>query len=286
MPLPASRSVHVTRRAFVLHFRADMYKRNTFFAVALVSLMAVGCGSSGGASDFNLISIEDEWKLGQQLSQDVEKQVRLNNDPAVNAYVRNMGQRIVAQAAPPFNQLPWEFHVVQDDSINAFAIPGGHVYVNTGLIKNADNAAELAGVMAHEISHVLARHSTEQLSRQYGLSVIAGAVLGQNPGQLTQIAAQIVAGGALARFSREAEDEADRIGIQAMAAAGYNPAGMASMFEELLEHRQGQPGRVEQFFSTHPLTEDRIKNARNRAAQIGNRGITDEPAFQDIQRRV
>ena len=287
MPLPASGMVHVTRRAFVLHFRAGMYKRNTIFAVVLVSsLMAAGCGSSGGASDFNLISIEDEWKLGQQLSQDVERQVRLNNDPAVNAYIRNMGQRIVAQAAPPFNQLPWEFHVVQDDSINAFAIPGGHVYVNTGLIKNADNAAELAGVMAHEISHVLARHSTEQLSRQYGLSVIAAAVLGQNPGQLTQIAAQIVAGGALARFSREAEEEADRIGIQAMAAAGYNPAGMASMFEELLEHRQGQPSRVEQFFSTHPLTEDRLRAARERAAQIGNRGITDEPAFQDIQRRV
>lgn len=263
-----------------------MYKRNTFLAVALVSLVAAGCGSAGGGSDFNLISIEEEWQLGAQLSQDVGRQVRLNNDPAVNAYIRDMGQKIVAQAAPPFNQLPWHFHVVQDDAINAFAIPGGHVYINTGLIKNADNAAELAGVMAHEISHVLARHSTEQLSRQYGLSVIAGAVLGQNPGQLAQIAAQIVAGGALARFSREAEEEADRIGIQAMAAAGYNPNGMASMFEELLEHRQGQPSRVEQFFSTHPLTEDRIRASRNRAAQIGNRGITDEPQFQDIQRRV
>jgi predicted Zn-dependent protease len=278
--------VHVTRRAFVLHFRRGMYKRNTIFAVALVSLVAAGCGSTGGAGDFNLISLEEEWQLGAQLSQDVAKQVRFNNDPAVNAYVSNMGQRIVAQAAPPFNQLPWQFHVVQDDAINAFAIPGGHVYVNTGLIKNADNAAELAGVMAHEISHILARHSTEQISRQYGLSVIAGAVLGQNPGQLAQIAAQIVAGGALARFSREAEEEADNIGIQAMAAAGYNPNGMASMFEELLEHRQGQPSRVEQFFSTHPLTEDRIRSARERAARIGNRGITDEPTFQDIQRRV
>lgn len=263
-----------------------MYKRNTFFAVVLASLMAAGCGSSGGAGDFNLISIEEEWQLGAQLAQDVARQVRLNNDPAVNAYVQEMGRRIVAQAAPPFNQLPWHFHVVQDDAINAFAIPGGHVYVHTGLINNADNAAELAGVMAHEISHVLARHSTEQLSRQYGLSVIAGAVLGQNPGQLAQIAAQIVAGGALARFSREAEEEADRIGIQAMAAAGYNPNGMASMFEELLEHRQSQPGRVEQFFSTHPLTEDRLRDARARAAQIGNRGITDEPQFQEIQRRV
>jgi predicted Zn-dependent protease len=263
-----------------------MYKRNTALAVVLASLLAAGCGSTGGAGDFNLISIEEEWQLGNQLSQDVEKQVRLNNDPAVNAYVRDMGQKIVAQAAPPFNQLPWNFHVVQDDSINAFAIPGGHVYVNTGLIKNAATASQLAGVMAHEISHVLARHSTEQLSRQYGLSVIAGAVLGQNPGQLTQIAAQIVAGGALARFSREAEREADNIGIQAMAAAGYNPNGMAAMFEVLLAQRQGQPGRLEQFFSTHPLTEERVRDARARAAQLGDRGITDEPQYQDIRRRV
>jgi beta-barrel assembly-enhancing protease len=263
-----------------------MYKRNTAFAVVLASFLAAGCGSTGGGGDFNLISIEEEWQLGAQLSRDIEKQVRLNNDPAANAYVADMGRRIVAQAAPPFNQLPWAFHVVQDDAINAFAIPGGHVYVNTGLIKNARNASELAGVMAHEISHVLARHSTEQLSRQYGLSVIAGAVLGQNPGQLSQIAAQIVAGGALARFSREAEREADRIGIQAMAAAGYNPNGMATMFEVLLANRQGQPGRVEQFFSTHPLTEERVRDARARAAEIGNRGITDEPGFQDVKRRV
>jgi predicted Zn-dependent protease len=263
-----------------------MYKRRTILAVVLATFVAAGCGSTGGGGDFNLISIEEEWQLGNQLAADIARQVRFNNDPAVNAYVRDMGQRIVRQAAPPFNSLPWDFHVVQDDSINAFAIPGGHVYVNTGLIENADNASELAGVMAHEISHVLARHSTEQLSRQYGLSVIAGAVLGQNPGQLSQIAAQIIAGGALARFSRDAEREADNIGIQAMAAAGYNPNGMASMFEELLEHQQSQPSRVEQFFATHPLTTDRIRDARSRAAQLGNRGITDEPQFQEIRARA
>jgi beta-barrel assembly-enhancing protease len=262
-----------------------MYKRNTaLLAVVLASFVAAGCGSGGG--NFNLISIEEEWQMGAQVSQEVARQVRFNNDPAVNSYVRNLGQRIVAQAAPPFNQLPWQFHVVQDDSINAFAIPGGHVYVHTGLIKNSDNASELAGVMAHEIAHVLARHSTEQLSRQYGLSTIASAVLGQNPSTIAAIAAQVAAGGAMASFSREAEREADEIGIQAMAAAGYNPAGMATMFEELLEHRQGQPGRVEQFFSTHPLTENRVRDARSRAQAIGNRGVTDEPAFQDIKRRV
>ncbi|HYH07468.1 MAG TPA: M48 family metallopeptidase [Thermoanaerobaculia bacterium] len=262
-----------------------MNRRSTSLALVLALLFTTACGSGGGG-DFNLISIEEEWQLGAQLSQEIARQVRFNNDPTLNAYIRNMGQRIVQQGPAPFNQLPWQFHVVQDDAINAFAIPGGHVYVHTGLIKNADNAAELAGVIAHEISHVTARHSTEQLSRQYGLSIIASLVLGQNPGQLAQIAAQIAAGGAMARFSREAEEEADELGIQAMAAAGYNPAGMATMFEELLEHRQGQPGRVEQFFSTHPLTEDRMRRAQQRATQIGTRGVLNEPGFEDAQRRA
>jgi predicted Zn-dependent protease len=264
-----------------------MYSKTSLaVAVAVVALLTFGCGSGGGGGDFNLISLEEEWQLGQQLAQDITRQISINNDAAVNAYVRGMGQRIVSQSPAPFNQLPWNFYVVNDPSINAFAVPGGHVFVHTGLIAAADNASELAGVMAHEISHVVARHSTEQLSRQYGLSMLASLVLGQDPGVLQQIAAQIVAGGALARFSREAEREADQLGIQAMYQAGYNPAGMASMFEELLEHRGSAPGRVEQFFSTHPLTEDRIRDARNRAAQLGNRGITDEPQYQSIRRRV
>ncbi|HVG25096.1 MAG TPA: M48 family metallopeptidase [Thermoanaerobaculia bacterium] len=264
-----------------------MYKRSTPLALMLVAVMlAAGCGSGGAAGDFNLISIEEEWQLGAQLSQDIARQVRLSNDPTLNSYISQVGQRIVAQTPEPFNRLPWQFHVVDDPAINAFAIPGGHVYVNTGLIAHADNASELAGVMAHEISHVTARHSTEQISRQYGLSVLAGIALGQNPGALTQLAAQIVAGGAMARFSREAEREADELGIQAMARAGYNPIGMATMFEELLQSRQGQPGRVEQFFSTHPLTEERVRDARKRAQQLGDKGALDEPGFQEAKRRV
>jgi predicted Zn-dependent protease len=266
-----------------------MYKRKvSTAAVALVTLLAFACGSAGGGGDFNLISIEEEWQLGQQLSQEVASQVRFNNDPAVNAYVEQVGRRIVANTPAPFNSLPWDFHVVDDPDINVFAIPGGHVYVNTGLLANAENASELAGVMAHEISHVTARHSTEQISKQYGISILAGLVLGQNPGQLQQIAAQLIAGGALARFSREAESEADELGIQAMARAGYNPHGMAAMFRVLQAHSQSNPSRVEQFFATHPTTESRIKDAEQRAAQMPNTGnlITDEPAFQDARRRV
>ncbi|MFZ2490756.1 MAG: M48 family metallopeptidase [Thermoanaerobaculia bacterium] len=257
-------------------------KRSLFPLLALVAMLSVGCGSSG---DFNLISVEEEWQLGQQLSQDIARQVRLNNDPAANAYVRGLGQKIVART--PMANLPWEFHVVDDPTINAFAIPGGHVYVHSGLIAAADNASELAGVMAHEISHVVARHSTEQLSRQQGLSVLAGIALGQNPGAVQQIAAQIVAGGALARYSREAERESDELGLRFMFDAGYDPRGMASMFRKLLAQRESSPGRVEQFFSTHPQTEERVRDAERRAAELGTRSglITDEPEFQAVRRR-
>ena len=266
-----------------------MYRRTSLLAVALVTSLALACGSGGGgAGNFNLISIEEEWQLGQQISQDVARQVRFNNDPAVNEYVRSMGQRIVAQAPDPFNRLPWEFHVVDDPSINAFAIPGGHVYVNTGLIAAAENASQLAGVMAHEISHVTARHTTESISRQYGLSILAGLVLGQNPGTVSQIAAQIIAGGAIARFSREDEREADELGIQAMYRAGYDPRGMAAMFRTLLAQQRSSPGRVEQFFSTHPTTEERIRDSERRASELAQRAdlVTDEPQFQQIRQRA
>jgi predicted Zn-dependent protease len=255
---------------------------------ALVSAaLLASCATSGpNSGDFNLVSLEEEWQLGQQLSRDLERKLDLVNDRAVVGYVEQMGRRLVAQSA--MAELPWQFHVVADPAVNAFNIPGGHVYVHTGLIGAAGNAAELAGVMGHEIAHGVARHGTENLTKSYGLSIVAGLLLGNDPKNYEEILAQVVGGGAIAKFSRDAEREADELGMRMMYDASYDPRGMASIFETLLEQRRRQPNALEQFFSSHPLTEERIADARSSAAALPQKQglVRNDGRLDDIQRAV
>lgn len=256
-------------------------------AAVLVALAVAGCASSGvNQGDVNLISLEQEWQLGQQLERDLARQLSINNDSVINGYVDRLGRRLVAETE--MANLPWKFHVVNSPEVNAFNIPGGHVYVHTGLIANTDNVAELAGVMAHEIAHGVSRHGTEQLTRVYGLNILAGALLGNDPATYERILAQIVGTGTIARFSRSAEEESDRLGVRYMYDAGYDPDGMVTMFEELLEQRRRRPSSVDQFFSSHPLTEDRIRTAREMAAQLPPKSglVTRDPAYQSVRQRA
>lgn len=254
-------------------------------AIALPVLLAA-CASSGvNQGDFNLVSIEDEWQLGQKLSGDLAHQLRLVDDRTTVGYVDRLGRQLVAQTE--MANLPWQFHVVADPEINAFNIPGGHVYVNTGLLGAADDVAQLAGVMAHEIAHGVSRHGTEQLTRVYGLNIAAGLLLGQDPAAYEQLLAQIVGAGTIAKFSRGAESEADMLGVRYMYGAGYDPEGMARMFEELLRHRQRQPSSIDQFFASHPLTENRIAQVRRAAAELPPKRLTShDAAYQDVRRRA
>ena len=258
-------------------------------ALLLVLLFAgSGCTcnpDSVNRGDLNLTSLDDEWALGRQLAAEVDAQTVPLADDAVQRYVAEMGQAIAAETE--FADRDWAFTVLADPSVNAFALPGGHVYVNGGLVAAADTEDELASVVAHEVAHAAARHGTERMVKAHGLNVVAGLVLGEDPGLVRQLVAGLVGQGALARFSRKDEEEADELGIAYMAAAGHDPAAMAGMFETLLALRARRPVLFERWFQTHPLTEDRIDAARAEADGVSPADRAASPAdFDAIRTRA
>jgi predicted Zn-dependent protease len=238
------------------------------------------------------VTTQQEVQLGAQSSAEINRQLPLLNDRATLNYVNEIGQRIAAVADP--RGIRYNFYVVNSDVVNAFALPGGYVYVNRGLIERADNLSELAGVLAHEIGHVAERHGVEQLQRaqnaNLGLSVLYGVLLGRNPSGVEQAGIQVGGSAVFAGYGRDAEREADAVGVGYMVRAGYNPAGMATFFQELLEIQQRPPSRVEQWFSTHPTTQERVNNTRAIIQQTPGAtaaGLTmDTRAFQTFRSRV
>ena len=259
-----------------------MYKARFLVPIAVLALLSAGCGSGGlGGS----VSLDQEWQLGQQMAAQVNQQIRLVQDPQALAYVRMVGERL--HAATPLADRPFEFEIVDDPNVNAFAVPGGHIYINRGTITTADKVDMLAGVMAHEISHVVARHVIKQMQQEQTINVIGGILLGQNPGALEQIAAQLIAGGAMARFSRADEKQADDMGLDLMTRSGYDPHGMLAMFQKLLALDQGGNSSVARFFADHPGTQDRINDISGRIRRMGRTsGIVDDPEYQVTRRRL
>jgi predicted Zn-dependent protease len=258
---------------------ASATTRRARLALVLTLFTAAGCATLGGQ---NYYSVEQEWQLGQQIEAQLATQLPLTNDATLNRYVNDLGQRLVRGTNA--SRLPWRFHVVRDGSINAFNVPGGLVYVHTGLIAQANSASELAGAMAHEVAHGTLRHGTQQLSRANELNAVAGAVLGQSPNVAAAIAAQIAAQGTVATFSRAAEREADDLGVGYMAAAGYDPEGLARLLEQLAA--QGERGGVA-LFRTHPLSSERVQNVRAAARRVDRAGLrTDDSGFAAARRRA
>jgi beta-barrel assembly-enhancing protease len=221
----------------------------------LIAVLMICACAAMGTSGINLISLEEEWELGEQFEAELAEEL----DPYEDAKITEMGQRIVAETRKA--ELPWRFYVVEDETINAFNVPGGLVYVHSGLIEVASDT-EIAAVIGHEIGHGVARHGTQRLTQQYGLAILAGAVLGEDPGTVQEIVAQIAAGGAIAQFSQAQEFEADELGVQYMHSAGYDANGMVTLLERFIEMRDRDPGRMEQLFATHPATEERLQRVR------------------------
>ena len=248
------------------------------FMLALVASLFAGCATLGGA---NYYSVDQEWEAGRQLEAQLRQELPITNDATLTRYVNEMGQRMVRQTS--LGNRPWRFYVVRDEAINAFNVPGGLVYINTGLIAQVGSASELAGAIAHEVAHGAERHGTQRLSKAQDANLIAGAVLGDSGG-LERLGAQIAAQGAFASFSRSDEREADAVGVQIMARAGYDPDGLADLLERLASQEQG--GGV-QFFRSHPLSSERMQTVRQLARRYDSQGLrSNDGQFASVRRRA
>jgi predicted Zn-dependent protease len=244
------------------------------------------------ASGCATVSTQQEVQAGSEYSRQINAQLPLVRDAYTNQYINRLGSQIAAQADP--RGIRYTFYVVNSDVINAFAIPGGYVYVNRGVIERADNVSQLAGVLAHEIGHVAERHGIEQMQRAQNantaLGVLYGVLLGRNPSTVERAGIQVGGTAVFAGYSRTAEREADHVAVGYLMRSGYSPNGLPQFFNKMLTERQRQPSKVEQWFATHPLTQERLQNAQaDIAATPGannSRLVTDTREFQTFRARV
>jgi predicted Zn-dependent protease len=215
----------------------------------------------------NIYSLEKEIALGKQLAQEVERQAKLIDDPVISEYVNRVGQNLVRNSDA---KVPFTIKVIDSEEVNAFALPGGFFFVNSGLIMKAESEAELAGVMAHEIAHVAARHGTRQATRGTiaNFATIPLIFMGGWTGYGIRQAASVLIPVGFLKFSRAFESEADMLGLEYMYKTGYDPTAFVDFFEKIQTLEKRKPGTMSKVFSTHPLTDDRIKNAQKNIQEI------------------
>ena len=244
----------------------------------------VGCGRGIG----NWYSVEGQVSMGRRYAQEVETQVKLINDPVITEYVNRIGQNIVRNSDA---QVPFTIKVIDSDVVNAMALPGGFFYVNSGLILAADEEAEMAGVMAHEIAHVAACHIARQMSRQQlaQLMTIPLIFVGGGIGYGAYEAAGPAGFLALMKFQRGFEAEADYLGVQYMYRSGYDPSAFVSFFEKIQAMEKKKPGTLAKAFETHPQTPDRIEKTQAEIAKIlpaKQEYVVTSSEFDDVKARL
>ena len=252
---------------------------------ALGLAVALGISACG-------VSQQQEVQLGQQESAQIRQQLPLVQDAVINQYVNALGNQIASHTSRA--DLQWQFYVVNTDVVNAFALPGGIIYVNRGVLERADRMDELAGVMGHEIEHVVRRHSVKQMEQMQGANVgVALACTLTNICSNQAAATAINVGGTaiFAKFSRTDEVQADEGGFHNVMSAGISPNGMLTFFQKLLaEEQQSNNSNVSSWFADHPGTQDRIADIQRMLAQVSASQLrsltTDTQAFQQMKRRV
>src|ERR1044071_9749117 len=231
--------------------------RRTGLSLFLLTTFLLGQGPTRLRPGFNLFSKDQDVQLGKESAAEVRKQMTVINDPFLIGYVNRVGKRLANSPEARDSGYPFTFEVVADPSINAFALPGGPMFIHTGLLKAVDNEAQLAGVMGHEMSHVILRHGTHEASKANGIQLLVGglgALFGggeSTAGKLAQAGLGLGGNSLILKFSRDAESEADSLGSHLMSEAGYDPVQMAKFFEKLAGDRQsGQ--FLAKFMSDHP----------------------------------
>jgi beta-barrel assembly-enhancing protease len=256
--------------------------------VLLLTLLSTSefLGQTQVKPGFNIFSAEQDVEIGKESAVAVERQLPVLRDAPLNNYINKVGRRLVAVV--PGSKYPYQFKVVNVSDVNAFALPGGFMYIHRGLIGAAQSEGELASVMAHEMAHVALRHGTNQASKAYlaqaGLGVLGGILGGGTSGQIIGAVGGFGLNTLFLKFSRTAEQQADIVGAQMLARAGYDPLDMARMFETLRKQSGADPGKFEQFFSDHPAPADRAERIREEAKLLGPiRASHSSQEFQQVK---
>jgi predicted Zn-dependent protease len=234
------------------------------------------------------VSQDQEVAIGKQSADEVNAQLPIITDPAVSSYIQALGDSIAKTTSRA--DLAWHFYVVNTPQVNAFALPGGYVYVNRGLIESADRLDELAGTLGHEIGHVIQRHSVKQMQSQQkanaGLTIFCTLTAVCHSG-LAQVAVSVGGSAYFAKHSRADELQADSEAVVNMLRAGFDPEGVPALFDALLKQRQNQPSKVEGWFASHPMEEDRITRAKQLISNLSPSGsaqlVRDNTAFHDFK---
>ncbi len=254
-------------------------------ALAVLLGLTVYAAAPRRAESVDLITVDQEWAMRNDLFAEAARQLPLVNDPAAAQYLNAVGRRLAAQT--PYANRRWDFFIVRDSSVNAFNLPGGIVFINTGLIAQADTLDEMADVVAHEVGHGAARHGTQMMTRAFGYNLLARLVMGRNPGQIRRLLAGVVGTGVMSHYGRDAERQADALGVVYATRAGFDPQGFEDFFGKLARLQKSQPSKVGRFFSDHPLTQERIQNVATEIAQLPRHAalVRDTPDYQRFRAR-